>query len=313
VDDSRGRPRDDESLDGRIAALAASQHGAFSRGQALAAGLTARQMRHRVEAGRWMEPLRGAYVIAGSYVDARHAAMVAALWAGEGSVVSHATAGALWGFEGVRARRIEIWTPRALKSEAVVVHRGTRIDRADRTTLGPIPITTPARTLIDVAARFDSTALAGLLERTIGQGLVDAERLRARLQSLRSSGRPGAGRLAGILAERGSGPVMESTLEALVWSILVRSGLRLPERQVWVATSRGRYRLDFAWPDVEVALECDGYEHHGSTRERFGKDRARYAELVAAGYRVVPVTWDIARNDPDRVIRWLRATITRAA
>jgi very-short-patch-repair endonuclease len=75
----------------------------------------------------------------------------------------------------------------------------------------------------------------------------------------------------------------------------------------------GRYRLDFAWPDFKVAVECGGYEAHGSTRERFGKDRARYAELVASGYRVLPVTWSVARTEPGRVVRWLEATLALAA
>ena len=80
--------------------------------------------------------------------------MAAVLWAGEGAVVSHATAAVLWGFDGVRARRSSSGFRRSAtrSHELVVVHRGNALDRADRTMLGPIPITTPVRTLIDLSA-----------------------------------------------------------------------------------------------------------------------------------------------------------------
>ena len=70
----------------------------------------------------------------------------------------------------------------------------------------------------------------------------------------------------------------------------------------------GRYRLDFAWPEQQVGLECDGWEHHG-TRSAFGKDRARLAELVAAGWRMLPVTWEACTREPERVVRWLETAL----
>jgi very-short-patch-repair endonuclease len=178
--------------------------------------------------------------------------------------------------------------------------------------LGPIPITTPIRTLIDIAGRLEDIALSGLLERTIRDNLVDPERLRARISALRSSGRHGCGRLEALLARRGVGPAMESTLEALVWSLILSSGVRLPERQYWATANGHRCRLDFAWPDLGLALECDGREHHGSNRIDFVNDRARYAELLVAGISVLPVTWDAARNQPARVIGWLRDRVPLA-
>jgi very-short-patch-repair endonuclease len=115
------------------------------------------------------------------------------------------------------------------------------------------------------------------------------------------------------LDARGAGPAMESTLEALVWSLIVESGVRLPKRQYWVDVLGGRYRLDFCWPDLMLGLECDSYEHHGARRSDWGKDRARYAELAVVGWRVMPVTWDVARHHPKRVHRWLRDGVRDAA
>src|SRR5262249_24082734 len=144
--------------------------------------------------------------------------------------------------------------------------------------------------LIDVAGRLEDHKLLAVMEDLIRRDLVKPERLRARLEALRKSGRVGGGRLAALLDQRGDGRPLESTPEALVWQIIIKSGVRLPERQHWVTATEGRYRVDFAWPDLKLGLECEGYAYHGGGA-RWGKDKARLAELAAARWRVLPVTW----------------------
>jgi very-short-patch-repair endonuclease len=308
-----GTSRDNGSVDLVVGRLAARQHGVFSRAQALAHGMSARQIHRRVSQGRWDSPLPTVFRIVGSG-DARQRAMAAALWAGDLALVSHGTAGSLWGVEGVRGAKTELWVParRNPRSELVVVHRGERLDRADRTMLGPIPITTPIRTLIDVAGRLEDDRLLAAMESVFRRGLGTPERLGARLRALRRGRRPGVGRLADLLAQRGDGRAMESVLEAKVWSLLQTAGVRRPVRQHWVAVDSGRYRLDFAWPDLKVGVECDGWEHHG-TRVAFGKDRARFAELAASRWRVLPVTWDVCTRQSERFLRWVRALVPDVA
>jgi len=196
--------------------------------------------------------------------------------------------------------------------KGITLHRGTRLDRADRTKLGPIPITTAARTLIDLSARMEDLRLLAAMENAFRRGLVTPERLGVRVETLRRSGRPGAGRLADLLAAREPGPALESALEAKVWLLLRRSGLPLPRRQFWVSLPGGRYRLDFAWPEQRVGLECDGWEHHG-TRAAFVDDRARLAEFAAARWRILPVTWKTCTRESERVARWLRNALALAA
>jgi very-short-patch-repair endonuclease len=240
--------------------------------------------------------------------------MAAALWGGDDALVSHTAAAVLWEFGGARARKVEIWVPskRNVRSDLITVHRGDRLDRADRTTFGPIPITTPTRTLIDMAGRLEDHRLSTVLEDLIRRDLVSAERLRARLDALRSSGRPGGGRLEALLEARGDGRPLESALETLAWPIISESGVGLPARQHWVILPGGRYRLDFAWPELKIGLECEGHAFHGN-RSAWGKDRARYAEFAAAGWRVLPLTWQVCRDDPDRLVRWILAAHANAA
>ena len=264
----------------------------------------------RARDGLWERQLPGVYRVVGAPISERQVAMGAALWAGEGAVVSHGTAGVLWGIDGVRGPKTEVWVPapRNRKHDLVVVHRGTRVDRTDRALLGPIPITTPVRTLIDVAGRLEDDRLLAAMESAFRQGLATPERLAARLAALRSSGRPGSGRLEQLLEHRGDGRPLESALEGKVWLLLSRSRVPRPARQHWVATAGGRYRLDFAWPDRKLGLECDGWEAHGD-RVAFGKDRERLSEMVALGWRVLLVTWDVGTRQPQRVMRWVETAL----
>ena len=236
--------------------------------------------------------------------------MAAALWGGDGALVSHGAAGVLWGIDGVRGPKPELWVPapRNPRADGVVVHRGERLDRADRTHLGAIPITTPVRTLIDVAGRLEDDRLLAAMECVFRRKLGTPERLAARLEVLRDSGRPGAGRLAELLHERAGGGPLESALEAKVWQLLTAGRLPRPVRQHWVSTPAGRYRLDFAWPGRKLALECDGWEHHGGV-VAFGKDRERLSELVSIGWRVLLITWQLGTRQPQRVVRWVELAL----
>jgi very-short-patch-repair endonuclease len=300
-----------ESLDGAIAALADVQHGVFSRDQALAAGLSPRQIQLRIESRRWQVRYRGVYRLVGAPGSLHQAAMSAALYAGDGALVSHGTAGLLWGITGVRAPKVELWVPKRRSDVAgLKLHRGERLDRADRARLGSIPITTAVRTLIDLSARLEDDRLLGAVESAFRAKLCTPERLAKRVEILRTSGRPGAGRLAEILVGR-TGPPLESMLEAKTWRLIQRSGLPLPKRQFRVSLPGGRYRLDFAWPGQRVGLECDGWEHHGR-RSAFDPDRARLAEFAAARWRILPVTWRAVTTEPERVERRLRAALAAA-
>jgi very-short-patch-repair endonuclease len=155
---------------------------------------------------------------------------------------------------------------------------------------------------------MEDDPLLAAVESAFRAKLCTPDRLAVRVEVLRTSGRPGAGRLAELLAER-SGPPLESVLEAKVWRLLQHTGLPLPQRQFWVSLPGGRYRLDFAWPEHRVGLECDGWEHHGA-RTAFDPDRARLAEFAAARWRILPVTWRACTREPERVERWLRDSLS---
>jgi very-short-patch-repair endonuclease len=91
--------------------------------------------------------------------------------------------------------------------------------------------------------------------------------------------------------------------------LLRSSGLPKPERQVEVATLEGTYRLDFAWPDRLVALECDGRTWHETERD-FERDRQRWSAITAhTGYRIVWATWRQVRDEPEQILSRLRTLL----
>jgi very-short-patch-repair endonuclease len=204
---------------------------------------------------------------------------------------------------------VEIWVPapRSPRATSITVHRGSRIDRADRAQLEGIPITTALRTLVDLSGRMEDDRLLAAMEDGIRRRLFTPERLAARLDALCESGRSGAGRLKRLLEERDSAP-SESVLEAKVWLLLSRSPLPRPVRQHWVGTRGGRYRLDFAWPEARVALEADGWAHHGG-KAAFGKDRERLSEVAATGWRTLLATWHLVTHEPQRLLRWVESSL----
>jgi hypothetical protein len=193
----------------RLARIAARQGGAFTRQQAAWAGLSASQVQRRCNAGAWVRLYPRVYRHAGSPPTRGLVLTAALLWAGAEAVLSHSTAASLWRVAETRTDAVELLVPRARAPRAagVVVHRVARIDRADvMTAAGGLPVTAPARTLIDLAAVVSRSELAAMLDLAIGRGLVTRRTLEGRLATLGTRGRPGTARLRALLGTSGSAP-----------------------------------------------------------------------------------------------------------
>jgi hypothetical protein len=213
--------------------LAKRQHGAFSRAQALALGYSESQVDRRLATDQWEVLLPGVYKLAGTSRTGRQAAIAACLWAGVDAAVSHRAAAVLWGLDGVVAKGMEIVTTgdHRLRTTKLTVHRTVALPRSDRTRRDCITLTTPARTLIDLASVVDDEVLETAVESALQRRLVGDGYLRRRLDELAGSGRPGTRMLREILDRRGHDAALESRLEVKVWRLIVRSGLPKPVRQ----------------------------------------------------------------------------------
>ncbi len=310
------RPSSRHERERALLAIAARQDALLCALQARALGFSESAIRRRVQAGLWGRVLPGVYKVTGAPTTDHQRVWAAVLWAGGGAAVSHASAAWLWGLDGFRAPpRPEVTVPRRRgpSSDLVGVHRTLALPDVDRAEVDGIPVTAPARTVIDVAAQLDGEALEAAVESVFRLGLARDSLLRWRVEELGGTRRPGCGSLLAILDARGQGAAaLESPLEVRTWRVLVRSDVPTPLRQYSIRGGQRRFRLDFAWPDRKVAVECDGYSAHGG-HVAFRRDRRKLAALAALGWLVVPVTWDDVTRRPAEMIAEVRGALAEAS
>jgi very-short-patch-repair endonuclease len=207
--------------------------------------------------------------------------------------------------------QIEIGVPatRRVRRRELVVHELGGLERADVTVFDAIPVTTPTRTLIDLAAVVSADVLEEALDDALRRRLTTVRRLRWRLAQLGTRGRPGAGRLEKLVVARAGGTVTESVLETRFLRLLRRSGLSLPESQYEIRDGRRLVaRVDFAYPDLKLVIEIDGYRWH-SGRARWERDLARRNALTALGWRVIHVTSTDLDERPGEIVAMIAGAL----
>ena len=281
--------------------LAERQFGLISRAQLRELRLSEHFIDHRLATGMFVAELPGVYRVSGAPRNGRQRAMAATLWSAPDGVVSHATAGRPLRLDAVpRLARVDLSVPRArrVRHRDVEVHRTLHLPRIDRVTVDEIPCTSVTRTLIDLAAVLDEESLEAAFHSARRMGLTSPAHFARRFEQLGGKGRVRSTTLRRLIErERGSDRALESMLEVKAARLLRRSLLPATERQLAV----GAFRLDFAWPDRMVALECDGFAWHGN-RLQWKRDRRRVAQIEALGWRIIFVTWDDVTLHPDETL-----------
>ncbi|HEX2103575.1 MAG TPA: DUF559 domain-containing protein [Solirubrobacteraceae bacterium] len=272
-------------VDERIAALAAAQHGVVARQQLLALGLDANAVTYRLRIGRLHRLHAGVYAV-GHPVVGRHGRWIAATLAcGPGAALSHAAAGVLWGLRPSSAVYIDVTVPATTRRR----HRGLRVHtarklHADVTTHDGIPVTTPARTILDLAAVLQRRPLERLLDQAENARLTDVAALDALARA--HAGHRGASKLLAALDTHTPGTTLtRSELEDLFLGLCDHAGL--PRRLV--NTWPEGYEVDFLFPQARLIVETDSWRHH-RTRAAFERDRQRDAVHARAGYRTLRFT-----------------------
>ncbi|MGH9042727.1 MAG: type IV toxin-antitoxin system AbiEi family antitoxin domain-containing protein [Acidimicrobiia bacterium] len=298
----------DENPDHETDRLAAHQCGAISRRQAIAAGLTSKQVRARVESGRWRRVLPGVYVIAGAPSSWEQDAMVPLLAGPAGTVLSHLTAAAMVGLcDPPPIPHVTVPRLASGRFGNAIVHRPKApLEPLDRQDVGPFPCTTPARTLVDCAALLGDDDYCGLLDTALCRGLASAAEVRAAAtRAARAPGRDGLPRLEQALQVWAPGPAPGSPAEMRLARLIVGWGLPCPERQVEIRDERGGFvaRCDLGWREQKVVLEYDGAEWHGPRRAPL--DATRQRRIEALGWRVIRVR----KTDVKPPARALRAEL----
>ena len=292
-----------------LSALASKQHGLVTHAQALSAGLNRMALSRLMRSGTWEQVRPRVFRKAAKSQTEEQALFAVCLWLGPSAVVSHRSAARLLGLD-LKKGDLEITTQPRFKADAkgVIVHRSKLLTERDRRTIRGIPVTTGARTIIDLAGQFDDEELAILVEDAWRREIVAPDWVAQRLKELGKQVRRPA--LAEILADcRTRELPMESALEVRLWRLLKRHDLKPIPHYEFRDDFGQPAHVDFAFPDHGLAIECDGFETHG-TREAFENDRLRSARLVSIGWRVMMLTWRQVTEEPDTVIALIRQALT---
>jgi very-short-patch-repair endonuclease len=262
-----------------VAKIAGRQHGVVSAAQLGPAGIDKDAVTRRVKACRLHRIHRGVYAVGHPRLTFEGRCMAAVLALGEGAVVSHQSAAALWGMLKPHSGPIHvsvIGDGGRRKRRGIHVHRSHSLIAGVTIRRKGIAVTKPARTLQD-------------LRRTVPQPVY--RRAVRRALDLRL-----------IRSDQVSEPdLTRSELERLFLGICRRHRLPQPE----VNARLGPYEVDFLWRDRALVVETDGFRHH-SDRAAFESDRVRDADVQRFGSRVLRFTYRQVTEDRTSVVAALR-------
>jgi len=294
---SQGDEQLDTRPDRKVASRAAIEWSVLSVEELYACGLSHTAVFDRVQNGRLHPMYRGVYAVGHANPPLEGCFLAAVKACRPGALLSHHAAAAHWDYLPWDGRDPEVTvTGSATRSHrGIRVHRTLLLDARDRRHYRGIPVTSPARTLLDLAGtRISDDRLRRAVREALALKRVTIAQLIEILTRLPH--RRGARRLAAIVA---AGVPTRSELEDAALDLLLRGGLAHPDVNRPLTLSGRRVISDFRWPEQRLVLEADGAAWHDNPLAR-EDDAQRQAILEAHGERVVRVTWEqvVARPRP---------------
>jgi very-short-patch-repair endonuclease len=269
--------------------LAETQYGVLTRRQLEALGVSPEAIKSRVRRGALRRLHAGVYALGHAALRDEGRWLAAVLACGEEAALSHTSAARLWRLSSVPADpAVHVTIARGHREHrGIVVHRAP-MTGADVTVQRAVPVTTPARTLVDLADVVPYETLRAIADHGVR---LDAPAVR-RAQA-RAPNRRGRGALARLLGDDGAELRTRSALERRLRRLARGAGLPAPLVNHRV---EGRER-DFTWPAERLVVEVDGHAFHAARGAR-ESDHDRDAELVLAGWRVLRLTYAQVFGDP---------------
>jgi hypothetical protein len=296
----------------RLRAVAAGQLGSFTNAQANAAGLSDRELRNGVHsrsldrAGvRTYRSVLTPRTLLGDLTDV-------VLDIGAPCWVSGPTVGAMHRFDGFHlARPFHLTVPRGRYINRVgsVIHTTLDLPAIDRESIGGLPVLSPTRALIDLAATTPAKALTAALDGAIRDGLTDEDHLLRRIYALRNRGRHGLPMLIDVISGNEITRGGHSWLEREFLSASARAGLPRPLMQQVLSRAKDRLvRVDCRYPGTRVVVELLGYRWH-RTPEQLRRDVERMNALVLDGFLPLQCTTAQLMEEPDWIFDSIRTAL----
>jgi len=293
--------------DRALSVLAERQHGTVAHRQLTAIGFSRHAIAHLIERCHLRVVHRGVYAVGPARLTRTARWMAAVLAAGPGAALSHRSAAALWRLLPDDGRDVEITMDRRLRDRDGIWARSGKLPKDEVTTVDGIPVTTVARTIIDLAGLLSRPRLERVMDDAEVRQLADVTSLRTLLR--RYPRRRGVGTINAIHADQLAATITRSDFEARFLAFLILGGLPRPLVNHHISRIG---ECDFVWPEARLIVELDGYATHG-TRRSFEADRARDRALHVAGWRVIRITWRQLRDEPDQLAADLRALMEMPA
>jgi Protein of unknown function (DUF559) len=270
-------------------------------------GLSDDEIDYRIAVGRLRLIHRGVYAVGHHRVPPEGLWLAAVLAGGEEAVLSHRSAARLWDllpWEG----RVEVTTPCDRRDRPGIHYFRSSVESFERTEHRAIPVTSVAKTLLDLGAvdarrvpkALEQADVLQLLDVRELQRLVDEHPRRPGSRAIRSA-------LAAVAEWRG---VTRSELEDRFRLVVAEAGLPAPAMNCRLELGALVIEADAVWHDARLIVEVDGYAYH-RTAAAFERDRLRDRAAVAAGWRVIRITWKQLATASDDVIRDLRRALLR--
>jgi very-short-patch-repair endonuclease len=282
------------SRDERIAAVARLQRGRIAFRQLRAIGVAPASIDWLVAKGRLLRSLRCVFCVGHEAPTELSAETDALLSVRDGAALSHWSAAALWGLWTPAPAKVDVIvasTSRASTSPGVQIHRSRVLESRDVRITHGLPVTSPARTLLDIAPGATDRQLEIAFDRAIVERTVRLSQVRDLLG--RAGGHPGRGRLAALTErESDASTLTASDHEERMLALIRQAGLPAPE----VNFPLGGWKLDFYWPAARFGLEVDTHGFH-SSRYRFERDRRKDNELRRVDIEVMRI---VRREITDR-------------
>jgi very-short-patch-repair endonuclease len=300
-------------LDRLLADQARRQHGLITVSQARMLGFSDKMIRVRRHRGRWQALAPDVFIVNGAPVMWATEVMAAGL--ATGGVASHRTAAVLHEVRGFRPGPVELTVPYRVSRRApgAIVHRSKDLELCTPVTINGIPTASANRLVVDLGAVVSFPRYEAAVDDLLGRGLITWDDALIALNAHSRKGRNGCGPLRALLEERFGEHLPESVLERVFLQLLRDRQLDEPVPQFIIHDHLGFVaRVDFAYPDLRVAIELDSVRYHLDAAT-FEKDHAKRARLAAAGWTVLAFTWHMVVDHPAQVTDAVRRVLNAAA
>jgi very-short-patch-repair endonuclease len=302
---SPGGNKVDARCDRRVAAVASEELGVLSLDELRACGLSRKGVLGRTRRGFLHQLHRGVYAVGHTALTLEATFLAAVKACGPGAFLSHFGAAAVWEIlEWDEWRHPEV----TVTGEGTRCHRGIRVHRTqelagrDVTVRARVPITTPARTLADLAAFLPEAQLRRAVRQALSKRRTNLRQLSEVLNRL--GPRRGSRKLRRIIA--GHPAPTRSMLEDVVLDLVLAAGFDPPDVNRRIRVGGRWLEPDLRWPGERLIVEADGGQWHDDSISR-AADAERQALLEASGERILRVTWRQATAEPGQTVRRIDA------